>query len=237
MSNAARRDAPPGNWARNHGSRGLGAGTYRPYIENRIRADNTTLSRLPACPTASQHESQLVVSDRPSSLPGTIQGCSDDQPNDPSPGNRKPLFAIRPDVRRDRTGHASRAAIDPARAGVHLHRSRHARARHRPQYRDFLRRLRRTLASAALSQSRSLDHRLVSAADRDGREDVLDVAARDLRGAATARHHARSSRGLCLHRRAVHRPRRAAAVARARRESEFLRHAGRESRARPRVPL
>ena len=47
----------------------LRAGTYRPYIENRIRADNTTLSRLTACPTASQHESPLVVSDRPSSLP------------------------------------------------------------------------------------------------------------------------------------------------------------------------
>ena len=47
----------------------LRAGTYRPHIENRIRADNTTLSRLTACPTASQHESQLVVSDRPSSLP------------------------------------------------------------------------------------------------------------------------------------------------------------------------
>ena len=47
----------------------LRAGTYRPHIENHIRADNTTLSRLTACPTASQHESQLVVSDRPSSLP------------------------------------------------------------------------------------------------------------------------------------------------------------------------
>ena len=294
----------------------LRAGTYRPYIENRIRADNTTLSRLPACPTASQHESQLVVSDRPSSLPlsssarrllspptalgesdgavpegvrvfdddipavanldpgllralrqaamdaakdgieivvnsgwrsreyqkqllrergrevrlrkgsrpmgghsrtrllmcrgtrstsgppaprrgcpntapstgsagstgtspgttncaakpsmtvarpcmptpGTIQGCSDDQPNDSSPGNRS-LFAIRPVSSRLRTGRASRAAIDPARAGVHLHRSRHARARHRPQHRDFLRRLRRALASAAVSQSRSPHHR------------------------------------------------------------------------------
>ena len=166
----------------------------------------------------------------------SIQGCSDDQPNDPGPGNRKPLFAIRPDVRRDRTGRASRAAIDAARAGVHLHRPRHARARHRPQHRDFLRRLRRALASAAVSQSRSPHHRLVSAADRDGRQDVLDLAARDLRGAAPARHHARSSRGLHLHRRAAHRTRRAAAVARARRESEFLRHAGRQSRARPRVP-
>ena len=47
----------------------LRAGTYRPYIENRIRADNTTLSRLPACPTASQHESPAVVSDRPSCRP------------------------------------------------------------------------------------------------------------------------------------------------------------------------
>ena len=41
----------------------LRAGTYRPHIENRIRADNTALSRLAACLTASQHESQLVVSD------------------------------------------------------------------------------------------------------------------------------------------------------------------------------
>ena len=41
----------------------LRAGTYRPYIENRIRADNTRLSRLPACPIASQHESELVASD------------------------------------------------------------------------------------------------------------------------------------------------------------------------------
>ena len=77
---------------------------------------------------------------------------------------------------------------------------------------------------------------LVSAADRDGRQDVLDLAARDVRGAAPARHHARSSRGLHLDRRAAHRTRRAAAAARARRESEFLRHAGRQSRARPRVP-
>ena len=84
--------------------------------------------------------------------------------------------------------------------------------------------------------SRSPRHRLVGAADRDGREDVLDLAAGDLRGAAPARHHARSARGLYDPRRAAHRTRRAAAVARARRESEFLRHAGRESRARPRVP-
>ena len=39
-----------------------------------------------------------------------------------------------------------------------------------------------------------------------------------------------------LDRRAAHRTRRAAAGARGRRESEFLRHAGRQSRARPRVP-
>ena len=57
-----------------------------------------------------------------------------------------------------------------------------------------------------------------------------------VRGAAPARHHARSSRGLHLDRRAAHRTRRAAAGARARGESEFLRHAGRQSRARPRVP-
>ena len=135
-----------------------------------------------------------------------------------------------------RAGRASRAAIDAARSGVHLHRPRHARARHRPQHRDFLRRLRRALASAAVSRSRSPRHRLVSAADRDGRQDVLDLGARVVRGAAPARHHARSSRGLHLDRRAAHRTRRAAAVARARRESEFLRHAGRHSRARPRVP-
>ena len=139
----------------------LGAGTYRPYIENRIRADNTTLSRLPACPTTSQHESQVVVLGTslwhyelrrkaiddgcPSRYadPSTIQGCSDDQPNDPSPGNAGSLLAIRPDLRRDRTRFTSRPAIDPARACVHLHRPRHARARHRPQCRDFLRRLRR----------------------------------------------------------------------------------------------
>ena len=83
-----------------------------------------------------------------------------------------------------------------ARSGVHLHRPRHARARHRPQHRDFLRRLRRALASAAVSQSRSPRHRLVSAADREGRQDVLDLGARDVRGAAPARHRARSSRGL-----------------------------------------
>ena len=131
------------------------------------------------------------------------------------------------DGRNVRAGRASHAAIDAARSGVHLHRPRHARARHRPQHRDFLRRLRRALASAAVSRSRSPRHRLVSAADRDGRQDVLDLAARDVRGAAPARHHARSSRGLYLHRRAAHRTRRAAAGARARRESEFLRHAGR----------
>ena len=140
------------------------------------------------------------------------------------------------DGRNVRAGRASRAAIDAARSGVHLHRPRHARARHRPQHRDFLRRLRRALASAAVSQSRSPRHRLVSAADRDGRQDVLDLGARVVRGAAPARHHARSSRGLHLDRRAAHRTRRAAAGARARRESEFLRHAGRHSRARPRVP-
>ena len=140
------------------------------------------------------------------------------------------------DGRNVRAGRASRAAIDAARSGVHLHRPRHARARHRPQHRDFLRRLRRALASAAVSQSRSPRHHLVSAADRDGRQDVLDLGARDVRGAAPARHHARSSRGLHLDRRAAHRTRRAAAGARARRESEFLRHAGRQSRARPRVP-
>ena len=131
------------------------------------------------------------------------------------------------DGRNVRAGRASRAAIDAARSGVHLHRPRHARARHRPQHRDFLRRLRRALASAAVSQSRSPRHRLVSAADRDGRQDVLDLGARVVRGAAPARHRARSSRGLRLDRRAAHRTRRAAAGARARRESEFLRHAGR----------
>ena len=140
------------------------------------------------------------------------------------------------DDRNVRAGRASHAAIDAARSGVHLHRPRHARARHRPQYRDFLCRLWRTLASAAVSQSRSPHHRLVSAAKRDGRQDVLDLADRDVRGAARARHHARSSRGLYLHRRTAHRTRRAAAGARARRESEFLRHAWRQSGARPRVP-
>ena len=45
-----------------------------------------------------------------------------------------------------------------------------------------------------------------------------------------------ASRGLQLDRRGAHRTRRAAAGAGARRESEFLRHAGRQPRARPRVP-
>ena len=40
-----------------HTSSMLRAGTYRRHIENRIRAGNTALSRLAACPTASQHES------------------------------------------------------------------------------------------------------------------------------------------------------------------------------------
>ncbi len=57
-----------------------------------------------------------------------------------------------------------------------------------------------------------------------------------VRGAAHARHHARFSRGLQLDRRGAHRPRRAAAGAGARGESEFLRHAGRQPRTRPRVP-
>ena len=87
--------------------------------------------------------------------PGTIQGCSSDQPNDSSRVNRRDLR----DGRNVRAGRASRAAIDAARSGVHLHRPRHARARHRPQHRDFLRRLRRALASAAVSQSRSPHHR------------------------------------------------------------------------------
>ena len=153
----------------------------------------------------------------------------------PRPGERRQTVDLRDD-RNVRAGRASRAAIDAARSGVHLHRPRHARARHRPQHRDFLRRLRRALASAAVSQSRSPRHDLVSAADRDGRQDVRDLGARVVRGAAPARHHARSSRGLHLDRRGAHRTRRAAAGARARRESEFLRHAGRQSRARPRVP-
>ena len=67
-------------------------------------------------------------------------------------------------------------------------------------------------------------------------QDVLELGARVVRGAAPARHHVRSSRGLRLDRRAAHRTRRAAAGARARRESELLHHAGRHSRARPRVP-
>ena len=49
-----------------------------------------------------------------------------------------------------------------------------------------------------------------------GVEDVLDLGARVVRRAAPARHHARSSRGLHLDRRAAHRTRRAAAGARAR---------------------
>ena len=81
----------------------------------------------------------------------------------------------------------------------------------------------------------SIDAQLTGRGD-PRRQDVLDLGARVVRGAAPARHHARSSRGLQLDRRAAHRTRRAAAVARARRESEFLRHAGRQSRARPRVP-
>ena len=141
-----------------------------------------------------------------------------------------------PDGRNVRAGRASHAAIDAARSGVHLHRPRHARARHRPEHRDFLGRLRRALASAAVSQSRSPRHALVSAADREGAQDVLDLGARVVRGAALARHHARRSRGLQLDRRDADRTRRAATVARARGESEFLRHAGRQSRARPRVP-
>ena len=59
------------------------------------------------------------------------------------------------DGRNVRAGRASRAASDSARSGVHRHRPRDARARHRPQHRDFLRRLRRALASAAVSLSRS----------------------------------------------------------------------------------
>ena len=78
--------------------------------------------------------------------------------------------------------------------------------------------------------------RHVGAADREGRQDVLDLGARDVRGAEPARDRARLSRGLQLDRRAAHRTRRAADVARARRESEFLRHAERHSGAWPRVP-
>ena len=58
---------------------------------------------------------------------------------------------------------------------------------------------------------------LVGAADRDGHQDVRDLGARVVRGAAHARHHARFSRGLQLDRRAAHRTRRAAAGAGARR--------------------
>ena len=95
------------------------------------------------------------------------------------------------DGRNVRAGRASHAAIDAARSGVHLHRPRHARARHRPQHRDFLRRLRRALASAAVSESRSTGHDLVSAADRERPQDVLDLGARVVRGAAPAGRHAR----------------------------------------------
>jgi hypothetical protein len=49
-----------------------------------------------------------------------------------------------------------------------------------------------------------------------GVKDVLDLAARDLRRPAPARHHARSSRRLLIDRRAAQRTRRAAAAARAR---------------------
>ena len=79
-------------------------------------------------------------------------------------------------------------------------------------------------------QSRSPRHRPVSAADRDGRQDVRDLGSRDVRGASPARHYPRSSRGLQLDRRAARGTRRAGAVARARREPEFLRHLGRHSR-------
>ena len=73
------------------------------------------------------------------------------------------------DVRDDRdvrAGRASCAATDAARSGVHLHRPRHARARHRPQHRDLLGRLRRAVAPAAVSRSRSARHHPVGAADR-----------------------------------------------------------------------
>src|SRR5207248_1162153 len=88
-----------------------------------------------------------------------------------------------------------------------------------------------------VSQPRSPRHRPLSAADRDGRQDVLDLGARVVRGAAPTGHHARSPRRLHLDRRAAHRTRRAAAAARARRESEFLRHAGRQSGALPEADI
>src|SRR5215212_7945244 len=56
--------------------------------------------------------------------------------------------------------------------------------------RHALRLMRRALASAAVSRFRSPGHRFVSAGDGEGRQDVLNLAARDLRGAAPARHHA-----------------------------------------------
>ena len=84
-------------------------------------------------------------------------------------------------------------------------------------------------------QPRSPRHPLVSAADREGRQGVLDLDAGALRGAAPARDRARRSRGLQLDRRAAHRTRRAASGGRARGESEFLRHARRHAGARPRV--
>ena len=81
-----------------------------------------------------------------------------------------------------------------------------------------------------------LDHHLVGAADRHRDQDVRDLGARVLRGAAHARHHARVARGLQLDRRRAHRPRRAAAGSRARGEPELLRHPGRQSGARPDLP-
>ena len=64
-----------------------------------------------------------------------------------------------------------------------------------------------TFTAAAISQSRSPRHRPVSAANRVGHQDVLDLAAPVVRRAALARHHARPSRGLLLHRRAAQRTR------------------------------
>ena len=192
----------------------LRARTYRPHIENRIRADNTTLSRLTACPErASTNRRSSHPIDRP--------------------------VAIVVAAARSRDAVMTSQSATSARESLVSRRSRPSAQ----DVRHALRLMRRDpaftfTALATLALGIGLNTAIFSVAygvlwrplpyPNPDRLIMISSAQQTetgiktfstwppviLRGAAPARHHARSSRGLQLDRRAAHRTRRAAAGAR-----------------------
>jgi hypothetical protein len=103
-------------------------------------------------------------------------------PPPPREQSREPWIA---NDRSIRAGPAPRAPVAATRSDVHFAALATLALGIGPHYRDFLRRLRCALASAAVSEPRSPHHDLVSAADRGGHQILRDLGTLSYEGLRT----------------------------------------------------